>query len=66
MLGRDAGADLADQHIQALGREPAGLAHAFEGGGAVNLDLPGFAQWRTGCIDVGHGVPDVFEVKPAM
>jgi hypothetical protein len=58
VLGRNARPDLVDQHVQAFGRKLSGLAHAFKGIGAVNLDLPGFAQWRTGRIDVGHGVPE--------
>src|SRR6516164_4622419 len=58
VLGRHARLDLADKQVQAFGGKPPGLAHAFESGRAVNLDLPGFAQRRTGCIDVGHGVPE--------
>ncbi len=53
-FGGDPGLDLPDQHVQALGREPARLAHAREGGGAVDLDLAGFAQRRAGRIDIGH------------
>jgi hypothetical protein len=55
MIGGDAGPDLADQHIEALGGELAGLAHALEGGSAVNLDLAGLTQRRAGRIDIGHG-----------
>ncbi len=55
MLGGDAGLDLAHQHVEAFGREPSGLAHAREGSGPVDLDLAGFAQWRTGRVDVVHG-----------
>ena len=68
VLGGHARLDLADQHVEALGRQPAGLAHACEGGRAVNLDLPGFAQRRTGRIDIGHGVweRNGSEFLPAM
>ena len=56
VLRGDAGRDLGRQHIEAFGRQPPGLAHAVEGGGAVDLDLSGFAQRRDGRVDVGHGV----------
>jgi hypothetical protein len=59
MLSRDAGLYFIDQHVQAFGRKPSSLAHAGEGFGAVNLDLPGFTQRRTGCIDICHGVSGV-------
>ena len=36
----DAGPDLGDQHVEAFGREPAGLAHALEGGGPWILICP--------------------------
>ena len=55
VLGGDARLDLADQHVEAFGRQPAGLAHAFEGGGAVDLDLAGLAQRRHSRIHIGHG-----------
>src|SRR3984957_2969946 len=54
-LGRDAGFYLRYQHIEAFGRQPAGLAHAFERVGAVDLDLAGFTERRAGRVDIGHG-----------
>jgi hypothetical protein len=41
-LGGDAGPDLADQHVEAFGREPASLPHPLKGSGAVDLNLSGF------------------------
>jgi len=54
-LGRDARLDFWYQHVETLGGEPPGLAHAFKGGGAVDLDLPGLAQRRGSRVDIGHG-----------
>jgi len=59
VFGRYAGADFTDQHVETFSRKPSGLAHAGKGIGAVNFDLPGFAQRRTGCIDIGHGVSGI-------
>jgi hypothetical protein len=53
-LGRDAGLYLGHQHVEAPGRQPAGLAHAFERIGAVDLDLAGLAERRAGRVDIGH------------
>ena len=39
-------ADLVVEHVEAFGDEPAGLAHAGEGFGAVQFDLAGLAQRR--------------------
>ena len=38
------GATCGDEHVQAFGGEPAGLAHAFEGFRPVQLDLAGVAR----------------------
>jgi len=43
------------EHVEAAGGQLPGLAHAVEGGGAVDLDLAGFAERRQGGVDVGHG-----------
>ena len=44
----------AREHVQAFGRELAGLAHAVEGGRAMQLDLAGLALWRERRVDVAH------------
>ena len=49
-----AGADLVGEHVEAFGHQPAGLAHALEGGGAVELDLSGLALRRECRVDVAH------------
>ena len=54
-FGRHARRDVLGQHVEASGHELAGLAHALEGGGAVDLDLAGLAQGGDGGVDVGHG-----------
>ena len=59
VLRRHARFDFTDQHVETFGREPPGLAHALESLRAVNFDLPGFAQRRTGCIDISHGVSGI-------
>ena len=49
------GGDLRRQHVEALGGEAAGLAHAFERLGAVQLDRAGSAgRGRFGGGQVGH------------
>ena len=63
MFGGDAGPDFIGQHVEAFGREPAGFAHAFEGRGAVDLDLSGFTQRRDGRVDIGHGVAALGDKK---
>ena len=55
LLGRHARLDLGGQHVEALGHQLPGPAHALEGGRAVELDLAGFAQRRERRIDIGHG-----------
>ena len=45
-LGGHAGPNLAGEHVEAFGDQPAGPAHAFEGLGAVKLDLAGLALRR--------------------
>ena len=52
----DARRDLGGKHVETLGCQPPSLAHAGEGGRAVNLDLSGLSQRRDRRIDVGHGV----------
>src|SRR5665811_1985923 len=54
-FGRHAQYDMLGQHVEAGGHQLAGLAHALEGGGPVNLDLAGFAEGRDGGVDIGHG-----------
>ena len=54
-FGRHARLDMLGQHVEAARHQLAGLAHAGEGGGAVDLDLAGFAEGRDGGVDVGHG-----------
>ena len=51
---RHAGLDVLGQHIEAAGGQLAGLAHAVEGCGTVDLDLAGFTEGRQGGVDVGH------------
>ena len=51
----DAGADVLGEHVEAARGELARLAHAFEGGRAVDLDLAGLAEGGDGGVDVGHG-----------
>ena len=53
-FGGHSGLDLRDQHVEALGGQPAGPAHAFECGRPVDLDLPGFAQRRRRRLNIGH------------
>jgi hypothetical protein len=55
-LGRYAGGHLVGEHVEAFGHQPAGLAHAGEGIGAVELDLSGLAQRRARRIDIRHHV----------
>ena len=43
-LGGHARHDHVGQHVEALGGQPAGLAHALEGRGPVQLDLAGLAS----------------------
>ena len=54
LVGRHAGHDLVGQHVEAARHQLAGLAHALEGFGAVQLDLAGFAEGGEGGVDVGH------------
>jgi hypothetical protein len=65
MFRRHSRLDFANQHVETFGRKPAGLAHAREGIGTVNLDLPGFAQRRTGCIDISHGASKIMACQIA-
>jgi len=52
MLGRDARDHVGGEHVQALGGQLAGLAHALEALGSVDADLAGAVL----CVeDVGHG-----------
>ena len=44
------------EHVEHLGGQAAGLSHAGEGGGAVQLDLPGLAARRVQLVDKGHGM----------
>ena len=55
LLGRHARLDMLDQHVEAARDQLPGLAHALEGGGAVDLDLAGLAEGGDGGVDVGHG-----------
>src|SRR3974390_1242167 len=54
-FGRHARRDVLGQHVEAAGHQLAGLAHALECGGAVDLDLAGLAERGDGSVDVGHG-----------
>ena len=54
-FGRHARLDMLDEHIEAARHQLAGLAHGLEGGGAVDLDLAGFAKGCDGGVNVGHG-----------
>jgi hypothetical protein len=53
-LGGDAGLHMRHQHVEALRDQRTGLAHACEGGGAVQLDLAGFAERRQRGVNVTH------------
>src|SRR5262249_37011153 len=53
-LGGDPGLDLRDQHIETLGYQPARLAHAREGVGFVDLDLPCLAKRRCRGVYISH------------
>ena len=46
---------MLDQHVEAARDQLPGLAHGLEGGGAVDLDLAGFAEGSDGGVDIGHG-----------
>jgi hypothetical protein len=61
LLGGDAGAHVRRQHVQHLGGQPAGQAHAFDVGSGLDLD----AHWRTfGRRTAGqHVVPGI--IPPA-
>jgi len=54
LFGGHPRANLAREHVEAFGHQPARLAHAFERGGAVELDLSGFALGRERRVDVTH------------
>ncbi len=54
-LGGHARLHFVDQEIEDLGHEPAGLRHAGEGVGSMELDL-GVARLGAGEFEVGHGV----------
>ena len=56
VLGGDAGLDVLGQHVQRLGGQPAGLAHALEGLAAVQADLA-VARLRAVDVEVVHGPP---------
>ena len=53
-LGRGARLDVLDQHVEALGGQPPGAAHAAEVLRPVQLDLFGAAAFRGRGVDVGH------------
>ena len=53
----DAGLHEAGQQVERLGRQAAGLAHAGEGLGAVQLDLAVLALGRSGGVDERHEKP---------
>jgi hypothetical protein len=46
--------DLVAEHVKAFRYQPAGLAHGFESGGAVELDLAGLALRRQCRVDITH------------
>ena len=53
-LGGDAGLHGVDEQVERLGGQPAGLAHALEGLGAVQLDLAAPAAGALSRFDERH------------
>ncbi len=54
-LGGHPGPHFADEEIESLGREMAGLGHAGEVVGAVQPDL-GVVRLSAGKFEIGHGI----------
>src|SRR4029078_3557438 len=53
-LGRHARSDMLRQHVEAARNKLPRLAHGFECGGAVDLDLASLADWGDGGVEGGH------------